>query len=110
MSSDRVEPLFEPFLATAEAVAGERPDVDPELAREIFEEAAFLLHNGLALDGLDDHDARAVVAGPCLDLVAPDPGEAIRARARAVLEDPGDLHEPDAVSASYLISASIMRL
>ncbi len=27
------------------------------MAREVFLEAATRLHNGLALDGLDDHDA-----------------------------------------------------
>jgi hypothetical protein len=35
-------------------------------------EAATLLHNSLALDGLDAHDAGAVVAGLCVDLVAAD--------------------------------------
>ena len=39
------------------------------MAREVFEEAATLLYNGLALDGLDEHDASAVVAGLCVDLV-----------------------------------------
>ena len=50
------------------------------------------------------------MAGLCEDLVAPDPGAAIRARAQAVLEDTGDLHEPQTVSASFLIAASIFRL
>src|SRR5690349_16097151 len=58
---------FDQFLATAEAVAKARPEVDLELARELFLEAATLLHNGLALDGLDEHDAGAVVAGLCLE-------------------------------------------
>jgi len=48
-----VGPPFDQFLATAEAVAAERPEVDLEMAREVFQEAATLLHNGLALDGLD---------------------------------------------------------
>ena len=103
-------PPFDQFLATAEAVARARPEVDLELAREVFGEAATLLHNGLALDGLDEHDASAVVAGLCIDLVAPDPGAAVRARSQAVLDSPGDLHDPDAVSASYLIAASIFQL
>jgi len=110
MPSSTAGPPFDQFLATAEAVARERPEVDPELAREIFQEAATLLHNGLALDGLDEHDAGAVVAGLCVDLVAADPGAAVRARSRAVLTDPGELHDPDAVSASYLIAASIFQL
>jgi hypothetical protein len=50
-------PFEDRFLATAEAVAIARPEVDLDMAREVFQEAATLLHNGLALDGLDDHDA-----------------------------------------------------
>jgi hypothetical protein len=105
-----VEPPYDQFLATAEAVARERPEVDVEMAREVFLEAATLLHNGLALDGLDDHDAHAVVAGLCLDLVAEDPGAAVRARSRATLVTPGDLHDPEAVSAAYHIAAGIFQL
>jgi hypothetical protein len=84
--------------------------VDLETAREVFLEVATLLYNGLALDGLDEHDANAVVAGLCIDLVAADPGAAVRARSRATLEGPGDLHDPDGVSAVYLISAGILQL
>ena len=84
MLPSTVNPLVEPFLVTAEAVAQERPEVDLEIAREIFLEAATLLHNGLALDGLDEHDARAVVAGLCVDLVAKDPGAAVRAHSEAI--------------------------
>lgn len=105
-----VGPPYDQLLATAEAVARDRPDVDLEMAREVFQEAATLLHNGLALDGLDDHDANAVVAGLCVDLVAEDPGAAVRARARATLEAPGDLHDPEAASASYLIAAALFQL
>ena len=93
MASNSVGPPFDQFLATAEAVAQARPEVDLEMAREVFHEAATLLHNGLALDGLDDHDAGAV-----------------RARSRAAAEDPGDLHDPEAVSAAYLVAASILQL
>jgi len=103
-------PFLDQFLATAEAVARDRPDVDLEMAREVFEEAATLLHNGLVLDDLDEHDARAVVAGLCLDLVATDPGAAIRARARETVAAPGDLHDPDGVSAAYLTTAALFRL
>ena len=80
------------------------------MAREVFQEAATLLYNGLALDGLDDHDASAVVAGLCADLVTEDPGAAVRARSQAALEDPGDFHDPKGVSASYLVSAGILQL
>jgi hypothetical protein len=103
-------PPFDQFMATAEAVARERPEVDPEMAREVFLEAATLLHNGLALDDLDDHDAHAVVAGLCVDLVTTDPGSAVRARAQATLEAPGDLHDPEGVSEAYLTSARILQL
>src|SRR3954467_3809771 len=107
---DAGPPFEDQFLATAEAVARARPEVDPEMAREVFLEAATLLHNGLVLDGLDDHDARAVVAGLCLDLVAVDPGAAVRARARATLADPADLHNPEGASAAYLMAAAVFRL
>ena len=103
-------PPFDQLLRTAEDVARERPEVDLELAREIFLEAATLLYNGLALDGLDDHDANDVVAGLCVDLVAADPGSSIRSRARLVLEDAGDLHDTESVSRSYLVAAAIMKL
>ena len=110
MPSSNVEPPFDQFLATAEAVARERPEVDLEIAREVFLEAATLLDNGLALDGLDEHDASAVVAGLCIDLVAEDPGAAVRARSRTTLEAPGDLHDPEGVSAAYLVAATIFQL
>ena len=84
--------------------------MDPELAREVFREAATLLHDGLALDGLDAHDTRAVVAGLCADLVTADPGAAIRARSRAPAGDPGDLHDPEAVSAAYLLAVQVLQL
>ncbi len=103
-------PPLEEFRAAAEAVARARPEVDPELAREVLEEAATLLHDGLALDGLDAHDTRAVVAGLCADLVTGDPGAAIRARSRATSRDPGDLHDPEAVSAAHLLAAQVLQL
>src|SRR3954462_13588091 len=110
MSHSTVDPPFDQFMATAEAVAQERPEVDLEMAREVFEEAATLLHNSLALDGLDEHDASAVVAGLCIDLVAQDPGAAIRARSETILAAPGDLHDPDGVSAAYLTTVALFRL
>ena len=110
MSFSTSGPPFDQFMAAADAVARSRPDVDHDMAREVFHEAATLLHNGLALDGLDDHDTEAVVAGLCIDLIAADPGAAIRARSRAVLSDPGDLHDPKGASAAYLIAAGILQL
>ena len=110
MPQDPVGPPFDQFLATAEAVARARPEVDLEMAREVFQEVATLLYNGLALDGLDGHDASAVVAGLCVDLCAGDPGAAVRARSQATLEAPGDVHDPDGVSAGYLVAAAILQL
>lgn len=110
MQPSAVDPPFDQLLATAEAVAQARPEVDLEMAREVFLEAATLLYNGLALDGLDEHDADAVVAGLCLDLVAPDPGSAVRAHALAALEAPGDLHDAKGVAAAYEVSARILQL
>jgi hypothetical protein len=110
MPSIDLEQPFDQFLATAEQVARERPDVDPALAREVFLEAATLLHNGLALDGLSPQDASAVVAGLCIDLVAEDPGAAVRARSEATLRAPGDLHDPTAVAAAYLVAAGILQI
>lgn len=110
MSTSDRGPAFEHFMATAEAVATQRPEVDLDLAREVFEEAATLLHNGLAFDGLDDHDTDAVISGLCVDLVSPDPGAAIRARTQLALDAPGDLHDNGAVAAAYLVAASILQL
>jgi hypothetical protein len=110
MPSSTIGPPFDQFLATAEAVAKARPEVDPEMAREVFEEAATLLYNGLVLDDLDAHDAAAVVAGLCVDLVAEDPGAAIHARALATLETPGDLHDPKGAWAAYLDAAAVFQL
>ena len=110
MSHSTLNRPFDQFMATAKAVARARPEVDPEMAREVFHEAATLLHNGLALDGLSEPDADAVVAGLCVDLVTEDPGSAVRARSQAVLESPGDLEDPEAVSAAYLVSAAILQL
>src|SRR3954454_22006873 len=110
MPLSAVRQPFDQFMATAEAVARARPEVDLEMAREDFHEAATLLDNGLALDGLDEHDASAVVAGLCIDLVTEDPGDAVRARSRATLEAPGDLHDPEGVSAAFLIAAALFQL
>lgn len=110
MPPSTVGPPFDQFLETAEAVARNRPEVDLEMAREVFLEAATLLDNSLALDGLDEHDASAVVGGLCVDLIAEDPGAAIRARSKATLATPRDLHDPEAVSAAYSTATAIYQL
>jgi hypothetical protein len=109
MPSGTLQPPFDRFLATAEEVARSRPDVDLDVAREVFLDVATLLHDGLVLDGLDEHDAEAVVAGLCVDLVTADPGAAVRARSRAAATDPG-LHEPEVAAATYLLAAQILQL
>lgn len=109
MPPSTVHPPFDQLLAAAEAVARDRPEVDLEMAREVFLEAATLLHNGLALDGLDEHDASAVVAGLCVALVAAEPAAAVRARSQQALEEPEGLHDPQGVAACYLVSASILQ-
>jgi len=102
---------FEPLMAVADEAAAARPDeIDVETAREIFHETATMLHNGLALDGLDAHDQEAVVAGLCVTLVDRDPGASVRALSESVLTDPGDLHDPATVSGSYLVVVSILRI
>jgi hypothetical protein len=106
MPYSTARPPFDRFLETAEEVARARPQVDPEMIREIFREVATTLDDGLALDGLDEHDAEAVVAGLCEDLVTEDPGAAVRARARAV----GDVHDADGVAAAYLTSVQLLQL
>ena len=86
------------------------PKIDLEMAREVSLEVATHLYNGLALDGLDEHDANAVVAGLRRDLVAADPGSVVREHAHAGLAAPGDLHDPSGVAAAYEISTRILQL
>jgi hypothetical protein len=102
--------ILEPFLDAADEIARRREDVDREVARELMEEAATMLHNSLALDDLDEHDLRAAVEELSVALVDPDPGEAVRAAATAVVEDDPTLHDPAAVRAAYLVSASVLQL
>ena len=102
--------MLEPFLAAADAAAHARPEVDLDIARELLAEAAAMLHNGLALDGLDEHDTATVVAGLSQDLVAREPGAAVRARADAALTQPGDLHDGEAAWAAYLTAAAILQI
>jgi hypothetical protein len=110
MPQPAMGPPFDQFLATAEAVALARPEVDPEMAPEVCLEAATLLHNSLALDDLDEHDAGAVVAGLCVDLLAEDPGAAVRARSRTASEHPGDLLDAEGVSAAYAVAVELFQL
>jgi hypothetical protein len=101
---------FDQFMAAADAAARDRPEVDRALAREVFLEAATLIDNGLVLDGLDEHDTAAVVAGLCEALVADNPGDEVRARARAAVNSPGGLHDPDAASVAYSLAVGVLQL
>lgn len=103
-------PPYDQFLATAEWVADARPGVDREMAREVFGEAATLLYDGLVLDDLDEHDAGLVVTGLCLDLVSPDPGAALRERARRVGGSPGEHHDPESVARCYAVCVRLFQL
>ena len=85
-----------------------RPEVEPEMIREVFMEVVTLLHDGLVLDDLDTHDANAVVTGLCEDLVTGDPGAAIRARTADVPD--AELHDRDAVAWVYGRCLSLMQL
>jgi hypothetical protein len=110
MSTTPAGPPYDEFRAAAEAAVAARPDADLDMALEVFREAATFLHDGLALDGLDDHDTAAVVDGLCVELVTADPGAAVRARARTTAENPGDLHDPEGASVAYLVAARILQL
>jgi hydrogenase maturation factor len=102
--------LTDAFQAAADRVAASRPGVDLDIARELMGDAAQMLHNSLAIEFIDERDARAVIEALADDLVAEDPGAAVRARAAAVAQDPGALHDPEAAAAAYLTAAQVLRL
>ena len=107
MTSYDVPPGFEPFLAAAEDAAAARPEVDREIALELMAEAATMLHNGLVVDHLDDHDQRIVIAGLARALTDPDPTEALL---RATDELDAGLHDPDGASGACLAAAAVLRI
>ena len=110
MAHQTFDPPYDQLLETAERIARERPEVERDLVMEVFEEAATLLHNGLVLDGLDDHDARATVGMLCDDITSGDPGAAVRERPDQVIREPGDLHDPTGVSASLALVVTVFQL
>ena len=101
--------ILKPFLAAADRAAATRPEVDEATARELMTEAAEMLHNSLVLDHLDEHDQRVAVAALAADLTAPDPTEAVRARATTIADDP-DLHDPEGVRGAYLVVFQVFGL
>jgi hypothetical protein len=110
MSSSTADLLFDRFAAAAHSVARARPQVDPAMIREIFDDAATMLHNGLALDHLDDHDARIVVPELCAALSDADPTAALMTRFYAATEEPVDLHDPIGVALAYENVLGILQL
>lgn len=110
MPSTAPPEILGPFLAAADSAASSRPDVDAETARELMAQAAGVLHDGLVLDHLDDHDLPLAVSALAADLTAVDPSAAVRARAAGVADDDPDLHDPAGVRGAYAVSAQVLGL
>lgn len=110
MAHSTADLLFDRFAATGAEVAAARPQVDPAMIEEIFGEAATLLHNGLALDHLDDHDAQVVVPELCSALADADPTTALMSRFYAATETPDGLHDPVGVALAYENVLRILQL
>ena len=110
MSSSIADKLFDRFGETAAAVMKERPEADPVMVRDIFDEAATLLHNGLALDHLDDHDADIVISELCVALADADVTAALLTRFYAATDHPEDLHDPAGVALAYENVLRILQL
>lgn len=110
MSSTTADLLFDRFAATAVAVAKARPQVDPAMVQEIFDEAATMLHNGLALDHLDHHDADVVVLELCAALATTDPTTELMTRFYAATDEPAGLNDPVGVALAYENVLRILQL
>jgi hypothetical protein len=107
MAPDSAGPPFDQFLATAEAVARARPEVDLALA-PARRRGCSTTASPSTVWTLTTH----VQWSPdcAWTWFAEDPGAAVRARSRTASADTGDLHDPDGVSAAYLSAASILQL
>ncbi|WP_406832872.1 hypothetical protein ABEG17_08620 [Pedococcus sp. KACC 23699] len=110
MAGSITDKLFDRFDQTAVAVVRERPHVDPAMVREIFDEAATLLHNGLALDHLDDHDADIVISELCLALTETDVTTALLTRFYAATDEATGLRDPTGVALAYENVLRILQL
>lgn len=104
------EKLFDRFGETAAAVVQARPQADPAMVQGIFDEAATMLHNGLALDHLDDHDADSVISELCEALTDADVTTALLTRFYAATDRPNDLHDPSGVALAYENVLRILQL
>lgn len=107
MTTYAVPPGFEPFLAAAETAAASRPEVDVDIALELMAEAATMLHNGLVVDHLDEHDQPVVIARLAAALTDPDPAAALL---RAADDVAADLHDLEGAAGAYLAAASVLRI
>ena len=110
MSSSIADKLFDGLAQTAVAVVKEHPQADAAMVQKIFDEAATLLHNGLALDHLDDHDADIVISGLCVALAGADVTTALLTRFYAATDQPEDLHDPTGVALAYENVLRILQL
>ncbi|KRE56952.1 hypothetical protein [Phycicoccus sp. Soil748] len=110
MSSSIADELFHRFGETALAVTKERPQVDPAMVQDIFDEAATMLHNGLALDHLDDHDADIVISELCVALAEADVTTALLTRFYAATDKTEGLHDPTGVALAYENVLRILQL
>ncbi|WP_270888924.1 hypothetical protein [Pedococcus sp. 5OH_020] len=110
MSSRIGDKLFDRFGETAVAVGKTRPQVEPAMIHDIFDEAATLLHNGLAMDHLDDHDADIVISELCVALTDADVTTALLTRFYAATDKPEDLHDPTGVAMAYENVLRILQL
>ncbi|GAA2736386.1 hypothetical protein GCM10009867_20960 [Pedococcus aerophilus] len=110
MASSTARTLFDRFDQTAVAVVQARPEADPTMIKEIFEEAATLLHNGIALDHLDDHDADIVIAGLCIALSDADVTTALLTLFYAATDEPDGLHDPAGAALAYENVLRILQL
>lgn len=110
MSSSIADKLFDRFGETAAAVVKARPEVDPAMVHDIFDEAATMLHNGLALDHLDGHDADIVISELCVALTDVDPTTALLTRFYAATDQPTDLHDPTGAAVAYENALRILQL
>ena len=109
MTTHHLPAGFEPFLAAAERAAASRPEVDLDIAMELMAEAATMLHNGLVVDHLDEHDQSMVIERLAAALTDPDPSEALRRTADDVDAVAG-LHDPEGGAGAYLAAASVLRI
>jgi hypothetical protein len=80
------------------------------MVQDIFDEAATMLHDGLAFDHLDGHDADIVISELCAALTDVDPTTALLTRFYAATDQPTDLHDPTGAALAYENALRILQL